>query len=46
MRTRMAVLTTGTAVPPKNGERFSENGERFILSTAVLPLTTADTATR
>ena len=44
--TGVADTTAGTAVSPKNGERFSENGERFILGTAVLPLTTADTATR
>ena len=51
--TGVADTTAGTAVSPKNaerfsenGERFSENGERFFLATAILPLATADTATR
>ena len=44
--TGVADTTAGTAVSPKNAERFSENGERFFLATAILPLATADTATR
>jgi len=35
-----------TAISQKNGERFAGNGERFFLATAILPLATADTATR
>ena len=44
--TGVADTTAGTAVSQKNAERFSENGERFFLATAILPLATADTATR
>ena len=44
--TGVADTTAGTAVSPKNAERFSANGERFFLATAILPLATADTATR
>ena len=44
--TGVADTTAGTAVSPKNAERFSESGERFFLATAILPLATADTATR
>ena len=42
----VADTAAGTAVSQKNGERFTENGERFSLGTAVSSLATVDTATR
>ena len=44
--TRVTDTATGTAVSPKNAERFAENGERFILGTAISHTTTTYTATR
>ena len=45
LTTGLANLAARTAVSPKNAERFSENGERFILATAVSYSGTANTAT-
>jgi len=37
----VADLSAGTAISPKNAERFSENGEHYFLGTAVFSLPTA-----
>ena len=39
--TGVASTAAGTAVSTKNAERLAENGERFFLGTAVLPVATA-----